>query len=138
VTGATDGTPLVLPSNAPITEPPDPEPLPTGELNTQRPVNSTEPVDVIIPPGDCRFEYLGNAVHCENSGSQVLETDATDLFSCMRLCLQREDCTAVTDYLYLEQPGAGCQLHLSTCDHPEAVGVGADDGGHDFRRSCDG
>ena len=137
--GATDdgGTPLVLPSRDPITEPPDPEPFPTTELDTKRPVNSTEPVDVIIPPGECRFEYLGRAVRCENAGSHIIATDATDLFSCMRQCLERDDCTAVTDYLYLDQPDAACQLHLSTCDDPELVEGEADDGGHDFRRVCD-
>lgn len=137
--GATDGsgTPLVLPSRGPITEPPDPEPFPTTELDTKRPVNSTEPVDVIIPPGECRFEYLGKAVRCENAGAHVVATDATDLFSCMRLCLERDDCTAVTDYLYLGQPDAGCQLYLSTCDDPELVDGDEADGGHDFRRVCD-
>jgi hypothetical protein len=137
--GATEdrGTPLVLPSRGPITEPPDPEPFPTTELDTQRPVNSTEPVDVIIPPGECRFEYLGQAVRCENAGAHVVVTDASDLFSCMRQCLERDDCTAVTDYLYLGEPAAGCQLHLSTCDDPTLVDGDEEDGGHDFRRVCD-
>lgn len=138
--GATDegGTPLVLPSRDPVTEPPDPEPFPTTELDTRRPVDSTEPVDVIIPPGDCRFEYLGKAVRCENAGAHAVATDATDLFSCMRRCLERDDCTAVTDYLYLGQSDGGCALHLSTCDDPERVHGDEDDGGHDFRRVCDG
>jgi len=140
-TGATEGggDPLVLPSRGPITEPPDPEPFPTTELDTTRPIDSSEPVDVIIPPGECRFEYLGKAVRCEDAGRHAVATDATDLFSCMRLCLERDDCTAVTDYLYLGDPDAGCQLYLSTCDDPQRL-IDGDEGagGHEFRRVCDG
>jgi hypothetical protein len=132
------GTPFVLPSDSPITEPPDPAPLPTTELQTTRPVNSSEPVDVIIPPGECRFEYLGKSVRCEDPvRPHVIATDAADLFSCMRECLQRDDCTAVTDYLYLDGP-EGCLLHVASCDEPERVDGDEDDGGHEFRRVCDG
>jgi hypothetical protein len=125
--------------SSPVTEPPDPAPLPSAELNTPRPVDSTEPVDVVVPPGDCRFEYLGKWVRCENAGwPNVIGTDAPDLLTCMQLCLERDDCTAVTDHLWLGLAGLGCALYLSTCDEPAFEATwGEEDAGHEFRRVCD-
>ncbi len=112
-------------------------PLPTTELETSRPLGTLAPAEVVIPPGDCRFDFLGEWVRCENAGGQhVLETDATDLVSCMQRCLEEEACTAVTDYLWLGQPGLGCYLYLSTCDEPSLPVWGEEDAGRDFRRSC--
>lgn len=130
-----------LPSTSPLDElPPQPEPapLPSSELQTTLPVGSSVPVDVVVPPGDCRFEYLGEWVRCENAGwPHVLATDATDLLSCMQQCLAREDCTAVTDYLWLGQAELGCYLYLSSCDEPALeADWGEEDGGRDFRRAC--
>lgn len=135
---AASGDPLVL-TGPSVLDPPEPRRPPTGELQTTRPVTSTEPVDVIVPPGECRFEYLGQGVRCENAGwPNVVQTDATDLLACMRECLQRDDCTGVTDYLWLEQPDLGCYLYLSTCNDPSFVADwGDEDGGHDFRRVCE-
>jgi hypothetical protein len=130
--------PVAEHSSPVITEPPEPAPLPSAELNTTRPVDSTEPVDVVVPPGDCRFEYLGEWVRCENAGwPNVLETDAPDLLSCMQLCLERDDCTAVTDHRWLGLEGLGCSLYLSTCDEPAFAVWGEESGGHEFRRVCD-
>jgi len=57
----------------------------------------------------------------------------------MQRCLEREDCTAVTDYLWLGQPLLGCQLHISTCDEPAIASDGAEEyQGREFRRVCDG
>jgi hypothetical protein len=124
--------------SSPVTEQPEPAPLPSTELNTTRPVDSTEPVDVVVPPGDCRFEYLGKWVRCENAGwPNVLETDAPDLLSCMQQCLDRDDCSAVTDYHWLGLAGLGCYLYLSTCDAPAFASWGEEDAGHEFRRVCD-
>ena len=45
---------------------------------------------------------------------------------------------AGADGVHLGQSDGGCALHLSTCDDPERVHGDEDDGGHDFRRVCDG
>jgi hypothetical protein len=130
-----DGAPrLAAPSLPRIDDPPSsPVSLPTSELVTSRPVDAA-PMDVAI--NDCRFEYLGEWVRCENAGwPNVLETDAVDLASCMQRCLERDDCTAVTDYLWLGA-GIGCYLYLSTCDSPAFVAWGEEDSGRDFRRTC--
>jgi hypothetical protein len=131
---AAPSIPLVPPPG----EPADPQPLPSAELDTTRPLDTLAPAEVIIPPGDCRFEFLGEWVRCENAGwPNVLETDASDLVTCMQQCLEEEACTAVTDYLWLGQPGLGCYLYLSTCDEPAfASARGEQDAGRDFRRSC--
>jgi hypothetical protein len=92
-------------------------------------------MDVAI--NDCRFEHLGDWIRCENAGwPNVVETDAPDLESCMQRCLERDDCTAVTEYLWLGLPAIGCYLYLSTCDSPAFVAWGEEDGGRDFRRTC--
>jgi hypothetical protein len=129
---------LVLDSERPITEPPAPAPPPTPVLETTRPVNSTEPVDVIVPPGNCRFVYLGHAVHCgDGAAALIVQADAPDLLSCMRQCLRREGCSAVTDYLYLGPPELGCFLHLSACDDTTVAEEAGEVSGHDFRRVCE-
>lgn len=135
---APGGDPLVLPAAPPLTEPQQPAPLPSAELNTPRAINATEPLDVVVPPGECRFEYLGTWVRCENAGwPNTVATDAPDLLSCMQQCLERDDCTAVTDYLWLGVPDLGCYLYLSTCDAPAFEATwGEEDGGRDFRRVC--
>jgi hypothetical protein len=131
---------LAAPSTPPITAPPDGEPsaLPHAALDTPRSLDRLAPAEVVIEPGACRFEFLGESVRCEHAGSpNVLETDAPDLITCMRQCLERDDCTAVTDYLWLGQPGLGCYLYLSTCDEPAfAEPWGEEDAGRDFRRRC--
>jgi hypothetical protein len=136
---APDEASLATPS-MPITAPPsaEPSPLPHAALDTPRSLDQLAPAEVVIEPGDCRFEFLGEWVRCENAGwPNVLETDAPDLVTCMRQCLEREDCTAVTDYLWLGQPGLGCYLYLSTCDEPAFAELwGEEDAGRDFRRHC--
>jgi hypothetical protein len=115
------------------------EPLPSAALDTSRPLLPPAPAEVVIPPGECRFEFLGESVRCENAGwPNVVVTDATDLVSCMQRCLEEEACTAVTDYLWLGQPALGCHLYLSTCDEPVAVVWGEEDAGREFRRDCSG
>jgi len=130
---------LATPS-VPITSPPseEPAPLPHAALDTSQSLDRLAPAEVVIEPGDCRFEFLGEWVRCENAGwPNVLETDAPDLVTCMQQCLERDDCTAVTDYLWMGLPGIGCYLYLSTCDEPAfATAWGEEDGGRDFRRSC--
>jgi hypothetical protein len=136
---APDEASLATPS-MPITAPPsaEPSPLPHAALDTPRSLDQLAPAEVVIEPGDCRFEFLGEWVRCENAGwPNVLETDAPDLVTCMRQCLERDDCTAVTDYLWLGQPGLGCYLYLSTCDEPAFAELwGEEDAGRDFRRHC--
>lgn len=128
------------PSAAPIPTPPSEEPsaLPHAALDTSRGLDRLAPAEVVIEPGECRFEFLGESVRCQNAGApQRLATDAPDLVTCMRQCLEREDCTAVTDFLWLGEPGLGCYLYLSACDEPALASPAADDdGGRDFRRRC--
>jgi hypothetical protein len=136
-----EGASLSVPSTPSITDPPsdEPAPLPSAELDTSRPLlGQLAPSEVVIPPGDCRFEFLGEWVRCENAGwPNVLKTDAPDLVACMQRCLERDDCTAVTDYLWLGGPELGCYLYLSSCDEPTLAATwGEEDGGRDFRRSC--
>jgi hypothetical protein len=121
-------------------EPAEEQPLPSTELDTTRSLGTLAPTEVVIEPGDCRFEFLGDWVRCENAGwPNVALTDASDLVSCMQRCLEVDGCTAVTDYLWLGLPGLGCYLYLSTCDEPAfASDWGEEDGGRDFRRSCSG
>jgi hypothetical protein len=131
---------LAAPS-IPITAPPSEEPsaLPHAALDTPRSLDRLAPAEVVIEPGDCRFEFLGEWVRCENAGwPNTLQTDAPDLVTCMRQCLERDDCTAVTDYLWMDLPDLGCYLYLSTCDEPALeTAWGEEDGGRDFRRNCD-
>jgi len=139
--GHDDGASLTVPSAPSIIDPPsdEPAPLPSAELDTSRPLlDQLAPAEVVIPPGDCRFEFLGEWVRCENAGwPNVLETDAPDLVACMQRCLERDDCTAVTDYLWLGALDLGCYLYLSSCDEPSLAATwGEEDGGRDFRRSC--
>jgi hypothetical protein len=138
--GAEEASELTAPG-PPVTTPPseEPSPLPHSALDTSRSLDRLAPAEVLIEPGGCRFEFLGESVRCENAGwPNVLETDAPDLESCMRQCLERDDCTAVTDYLWMDQPDLGCYLYLSTCDEPRLEPLwGAEDGGRDFRRRCD-
>jgi len=96
------------------------------------------PVIVVPVPGDCPFEYLGEWIRCENAGwPNVVPLDtATSMEDCMRACLEREDCTAVTDYFWLGQPDLGCWLYTSTCDLPASQVWAEEDGGHDYRKAC--
>lgn len=126
-----------IPLSPSPSEPSSPEPLPSAALDTSRPLLPPAPAEVVIPPGECRFEFLGEWVGCENSGwPNVVETDAPDLVTCMQRCLEAEGCTAVTDYLYLGQPELGCYLYLSTCDEPFLLPWGEEDAGRAFRREC--
>jgi hypothetical protein len=59
-----------------------------------------------------------------------------DLQSCMQLCLERDDCSAVTDYLWLSLPELGCELYISSCDAPEMPEWAEEDGGRDYRKIC--
>jgi hypothetical protein len=134
-----DGASLALPSRPPLGTPVEPTPPPTPVLETTRPIAAAAPDEVEFP-GECRFEYLGEWVRCENPGSaRRVETDAADLEACMQRCLERDDCTAVTDYHWRGQHDRGCVLHLSRCDEPALASDWAEeDGGREFRLVCDG
>ena len=136
--------PVSLPGPITPGQPPsEPEPLPSAEIESSRPLLPTAPAQVVVPPGDSCFEYLGEWVYCENPGwPNTVETDAPDLLSCMQQCLEREDCTAVTDYLWLgqrdQEPHLGCWLFVSTCDAPAFDQIlGEEDLGRTYRRGCD-
>lgn len=86
----------------------------------------------------CEFVYLGDWVRCENAGSpNVEQTEAADLDACMELCLERDDCTGVTDYFWLGRPDLGCWLYRSTCNSPSSPSWAMEDGGRDYRLVCD-
>jgi hypothetical protein len=94
---------------------------------------------VVVPvPGGCPFEYLGEWIRCEHAGSpNVVQLDAANsIEDCMRECLNREDCTAVTDYFWLDRPDLGCWLYTSTCDAPASQVWGEEDGGREYRKAC--
>jgi hypothetical protein len=112
---------------------------PATAANPTPPLSPAAPGDGGITLGDCRFEYLGEWVRCENSGTDSaawVGTDAPDLMSCMQQCLARADCTGVTDWLWLGTPDLGCRLYVSTCDAPAFVSWGEEDGGREYRRVC--
>jgi len=54
----------------------------------------------------------------------------------MRACLEREDCTAVTDYFWLGRPDLGCWLYVSSCDAPSGGPWRQEDGGRNNRKAC--
>ena len=86
----------------------------------------------------CEFVYLGDWIRCENAGyPNVEQTEAADLDACMQLCLEREDCAAVTDYFWLGLPDLGCWLYTSTCNAPTSPSWAMEDGGRDYRLVCD-
>jgi len=117
--------------------PPDPNPPPPAPPEPPRPTTPA-PAVVVVPPNNCRFEYLGDWVVCENAGwPNVVASPAPDLVGCMQECLQRDDCTAVTDYFWLGIPDLGCYLYTSSCDAPVNHPVWAEeDGGRDYRRGA--
>jgi hypothetical protein len=108
------------PPPLPPSEPPRPNPAPPPALHA------------------C-FEYLGDWITCENAGwPHVEQTSAPDLESCMQLCQQREDCTAVTDYFWLGRPDLGCWLYTSTCNAPAGGPWQEEDGGRQYKKqSCE-
>ena len=87
-------------------------------------------------PPSC-FDYLGDWITCENAGWPNTEkTDATDLPACMQACLQRRDCTAVTEYFWMNRPDLGCWLYTSTCNAPAGGVWQEEDGGKQYVRTC--
>jgi hypothetical protein len=89
------------------------------------------------PASNACFEYLGDWITCENAGwPNVEQTSAPDLQSCMDLCQQRPDCTAVTDYFWLGLPDIGCWLYTSTCNAPAGGVWQEEDGGRQYRKRC--
>jgi hypothetical protein len=114
---------------APISTPPDHPPPP----EPARADAGTAPP----PAANACFEYLGDWITCENAGwPNVEQTNARDLQSCMQLCQQRADCTAVTDYFWLGRPDLGCWLYTSTCNAPAGGAWQEEDGERQYRKTC--
>jgi len=90
-------------------------------------------------PEDPCFSYLGDWILCEESGwpNAMQVAGATDLQDCMAVCLETPACTAVTDYFWLNRPDLGCWLHLATCDSPGPEVWAEEDGGKQYRKTCD-
>jgi hypothetical protein len=126
-----------LPFSIPPTSTPAPAPQsPPPPVEPPRPDVPAAAVVVPVPAG-CPFEYLGDWIACENAGwPNVVKTDATDVEGCMRACLEREDCTAVTDYFWLGRPDLGCWLYVSSCDAPSGGPWQEEDGGRNYRKAC--
>jgi len=111
--------------------PPTPNDLPPTE--PPRPDAGAAPP----PASSACFEYLGDWITCENAGwPHVEQTSAPDLQSCMHLCQQRPDCTAVTDYFWMDRPDLGCWLYTSTCSAPAGGVWQEEDGGRQYRKRC--
>jgi hypothetical protein len=89
-------------------------------------------------PGSCPFYYLGDWIRCENAGwpNVVRLESATNMEDCMAACLEREDCTAVTDYFWLGRPDLGCWLYTSTCYAPSGGPWQEEDGGREYIKQC--
>ena len=124
-----------------------PTPAPTGFIkasselapNNLPPTEPQRPDAGVAPPpaSSACFEYLGDWITCENAGwPHVEQTSAQDLQSCMQLCQQRPDCTAVTDYFWMDRPDLGCWLYTSTCSAPAGGVWQEEDGGRQYRRRC--
>jgi hypothetical protein len=86
---------------------------------------------------ECRFEYLGEWVRCEEAGWPYVEwvEGARTLQDCVAECLSRPECTAVTDY-FGTAPELGCALYTSTCEAPFVPIWGEEDRGVDYRKGC--
>jgi len=91
------------------------------------------------PPNTC-FRYLGDWILCEGAGSteSVQVVGATALDDCMDRCAMTPECTAVTDYFWLDRPDLGCWMYFSTCDSPGPTDWAEEDGGKMYRKvGCD-
>ena len=122
------GPPLVV---APQSEPDAGPPPPPASPEPPRPKPAPPPAS------NACFEYLGDWITCENAGwPNVEQTSAQDLQSCMDLCQQRPDCTAVTEYFWMDRADLGCSLYLSTCDEPAGGPWQEEDGGRQYRKRC--
>jgi hypothetical protein len=137
---SSQAVPAIVPTSAP---PPAPAPPvnPPPVMNLQATPHVSEPPRPAVPraptsPDPC-FDYLGEWITCENAGGpNVQRTDATDLQSCMQACLHQQDCTAVTEYFWMDRPDLGCWLYTSTCNAPAGGPWQEEDGGRQYVRTC--
>jgi hypothetical protein len=99
-----------------------------------------------IGPGgtgsECHYVPIGAGRRCENAGSRVqddtslLVEGATALGQCARLCSEREDCTAITDYF--SEPGLdACYLRHGACNVVAVTNYSEEDAGKEYRKVCD-
>lgn len=91
-----------------------------------------------ITARDCRFEYLGDWLLCEDSGyPNIILIEATSLQDCMDACIREEECGAVTDYSWDEDPEMlVCQLKQGSCDNPRTEVWAEEDGGKQYKKVC--
>jgi hypothetical protein len=115
-----------------------PESQPDASPPSQPPPSEPARPNPAPPPSShACFEYLGDWITCENAGwPNVEQTSAPDLEACMQLCQQRPDCTAVTDYFWMDRPDLGCWLYTSTCSAPAGGAWQEEDGGRQYRKRC--
>jgi hypothetical protein len=137
---STSSNPAVnIPAGPRVEPPPAPSPPPSPPAPSEpAPTAEETPAPAVVDVGECRFEYLGQWVRCENSGwPYVTHSDATDLAGCMQDCLEHADCTSVVDYFWMGRPDIGCYRYSSSCDAAEFMeDWGEEDHGREFRRSC--
>jgi hypothetical protein len=81
----------------------------------------------------CRFEFLGYWLRCENPDSHVRVENATSIRDCEEACLSDPNCTAITDYLWLNDVG-GCYLFTGSCVSSKGLPEG--DEGQTYRKVC--
>jgi len=85
--------------------------------------------------GPCRFEFLGYWLRCENPDSHVRVEGATSIGECEDVCFADPNCTAITDYLWLNEVG-GCYLFTGSCVSENGLPYG--DEGKTYRKVCGG
>jgi hypothetical protein len=73
--------------------------------------------------GRCRFNYVGNYLRCEDPDSHEPVPGARSRADCEEACLQNPDCTAITDYFWLNDVG-GCYLFSGSCERTAALPPG--------------
>lgn len=83
--------------------------------------------------GRCSFDYVGDLRRCENPEAHEPVPDATSRADCEAACVRNPDCTAITDYFWLNDVG-GCYLFSGTCEGTDALPPG--DEGLTYRKVC--
>lgn len=94
-----------------------------------------------VPPveNEC-FGYLGDWIRCEgwhtDSPSTITVNVTGTIDDCMRECLGRADCVAVTDWSWLNDPDLGCALYQGQCNAPGPTVWSQEDGAREYRKTC--
>jgi hypothetical protein len=83
--------------------------------------------------GRCSFDYVGDLRRCENPDAHEPVPGATSRDDCEAACMANPDCTAITDYFWLNDVG-GCYLFSGACEGTGDLPPG--DEGVTYRKAC--